>query len=1052
MRRLRKVGGRLTTCHCKKTVVTKTRTKEKHNFILGKEGTLATESMKLHSQSRKDAGGPTSLLSTRKTFTIGAWNVRTMYETGKASQIAREMRTYKLNILGLSETHWTGTGQLTLSSGEVILFSGHNEEDAIHSQGVAVMLPRETYRALINWEPVSPRIITATFLTKHKDIRMTIIQVYAPTNDADQESKDDFYNRLQDILDHQSAKNITILMGDLNAKIGNQNVGYERVMGKHGLGEMNENGEQLADLCLLNDMIIGGSRFPHKKEHKATWVSPDNATENQIDHMCINRRFRRTIQDVRVKRGADAASDHHLLIGKFRLKLKRHMKIETSTKRYNTELLLNDETMTEYKVKLTNRFQVLQELASEDIADINTLWRGVKEMWNKTCEETLGLKTRKHKEWITAETLRKIKVRKEKKAIKNNSKTRAAKTKAQSEYTLVNTEVKKCIKRDQKKYMDNMTREAEEASAKNNLRELYNITKKLSHRNANGMVNKPIKSKEGKLLTGEEEQLNRWAEHFKEILNRPRPESMLDIPVAEETLDINTEPPSRVEIQQAISEIKKYKAPGPDGITAEEILADTKITTEVFFKLFTKIWEGEIVPMEWKEAHLIKLPKKGNLSECGNYRGISLLSIPSKVFCRILLNRIKSKVDKKLREEQAGFRQGRSCIDQIAALRCIVEQSMEWDSPLIVTFVDYEKAFDSVDRRLLWRLLEHYGIPPKIINLIKAIYDGTSCRVVHSGKLTESFPVNTGVRQGCLLSPFLFLLAIDWIMKMSVDGKRTGIQWTLWKHLEDLDFADDVALLSHIHNQMQEKLASLHENSAQLGLHINIAKTKVLKSNHQQEGPPVTINGDTVEEVDNFCYLGSTIDNTGGAEKDVKARIGKARTSFMLLKNIWKAKTIKLNTKLRIFNTNVKSVLLYGSETWKMTKVIQKKLQTFINNCLRNILGITWKDKIRNEMIWKKTGQEPIEIQIKERKWRWIGHTLRKSENNITKQAMKWNPQGRRRQGRPRNTWRRDVTKELADVKLTWKEAEKMSKDRVKWKALVRGLCTLGNPKGVNKA
>ena len=102
-------------------------------------------------------------------------------------------------------------------------------------------------------------------------------------------------------------------MGDFNAKIGSDNTGYEAVMGKHGLGEMNENGETFVDTCAQFDLVIGGSVFPHKRIHKATWVSPDHATTNQIDHVCICKKFRRSLLDVKVKRGADVASDHHYI-------------------------------------------------------------------------------------------------------------------------------------------------------------------------------------------------------------------------------------------------------------------------------------------------------------------------------------------------------------------------------------------------------------------------------------------------------------------------------------------------------------------------------------------------------------------------------------------------------------------------------------------------------------------------------------------------------------------------------------------------------------------
>ena len=218
-----------------------------------------------------------------------------------------------------------------------------------------------------------------------------------------------------------------------------------------------------------------------------------------------------------------------------------------------------------------------------------------------------------------------------------------------------------------------------------------------------------------------------------------------------------------------------------------------------------EIWEKEEIPAEWKEGYLIKIPKKGDLSRCDNYRGITLLSVPGKILNRIILERMKGKVDQILREQQAGFRQDRSCTDQVATQQIIVEQSIRWNSSLDVNFVDYEKAFDSVDMETLWKVLRHYGVPKKLVNMIRNCYEGMSCRVIHEGQLTKNFEVRTGVRQGCLLSPFLFILVIDWVRKTATKEKRNGIQWTMLTQLDDLDFADDLALLSHSHRQMQER-------------------------------------------------------------------------------------------------------------------------------------------------------------------------------------------------------------------------------------------------------
>ena len=217
---------------------------------------------------------------------------------------------------------------------------------------------------------------------------MNIVQVYSPTNEADNEEKDLFYNRLQGIVSKLPRKDINIVMGDINAKVGSDNTNLESVIGRHGLGTCNENGERLLAFCSFNEMVIGGTIFPHKDIHKATWQSPDGRTENQIDHFCISKKFRRSIDDVRVLRGADVGSDHHLILAKLRVKLKKYThQAQQCRQKYQVSLLQNEERRNDFQLELSNRFQALENL--EDM-DINDHWVKIKEVVNSTCADKLG--------------------------------------------------------------------------------------------------------------------------------------------------------------------------------------------------------------------------------------------------------------------------------------------------------------------------------------------------------------------------------------------------------------------------------------------------------------------------------------------------------------------------------------------------------------------------------------------------------------------------------------------------------------------------------------
>lgn len=970
------------------------------------------------------------IFSTKTIIKFGCWNARTLSQDGKLHIALKEMENYKMDILGISEMRWIGKGQSTEEQ-STILYSGH---DTTHTHGVGIILKGEARKALTSWDPVSDRIITARLLGKHSKI--SFIQVYAPTEAADEEEKDAFYGELQDVIDAIPSFDLKILMGDLNAQIGPQRMMLESTLGPHGTAERhNNNGSRLISFCSANGLRIGNTFYAHKNIHKKTWRSPDGRTMNEIDWICISSRWRSSLRDVCVRRGADIGSDHYLLMGSIRIKLKK-TKQTSKEKPYATAELKNEEQARKYKIELRNRFECLSETAN-----IEDSWKDIKKSVTDAAENSIGRRRGNRREqWISRDTWNVIDRRKEIRMQRDQAEGNH-KEQLTQEHTLIDRDVKKRCKKDKKKWYEAKEQEAEEAARRNDAKTLYKIVKELTGTDS---INKtiPVKDKAGNALKTEEEQNARWAEHFKEVLNQPEPPALIDFTgiANQDTLDVDLGEITEEEITRAIKSLKNGKSPGEDMIAPEMMKHGGQLITDQFRKLFNLIWTQEAVPNDWQKGSLVKLPKKGDLGNCNNWRGITLLSIPGKVFCSTMLNRIKTALDVKLREEQAGFRSGRSCSEQIFILRNIIEQCNEYNIKNYINFVDFKKAFDSVHRETVWKIMAHYGIPQKVINITKKLYEHSSCRVRTNSGHTEYFDIVTGVRQGCILSPTLFLLTIDFVMRRATNRDDFGIEWGNGR-LTDLDFADDLAMLSTSGTTLQDMTDNLSNIASNVGLRISSEKTKVMAVKDDQL-LYISINQQQTEQVNNFTYLGSQITSNGDTNPDIHARLGKARSIFRRSSSTWTSNHISLKTKCKLFKSLVISVATYACETWKVTEGQAHTIDTFQQQCLRRITKTSWRDHITNRAILQRTDSEQLSVTLEKRRLKLLGHVVRMPRHRHASTALDWTPPGgRRRRGRPVNTWRRTLTKDLERRGLTWERARTLALDRENWRSFAAAQC-----------
>ncbi|XP_065195778.1 uncharacterized protein LOC135827179 [Sycon ciliatum] len=362
-----------------------------------------------------------------------------------------------------------------------------------------------------------------------------------------------------------------------------------------------------------------------------------------------------------------------------------------------------------------------------------------------------------------------------------------------------------------------------------------------------------IKDANGNLCSSVDAQCARWGGHFHTVLNIQSQydptvfSSLKQRPVADELAEL----PTAVELSRAISRLTNNKAPGESGILPEMVKHAGAQFHQTLLCLIHQIWRENQVPQAWKDAELVPIPKKGDLSLCDNWRGIALLDVVGKVVGRLIQNRLQSVAERELPESQCGFRRGRSCTDQIFSVYQSVEKLYKYEHRTggFLVFIDLRKAYDSVPRQALWCGLRTLGVPDQLVDLIASFHTGMQARVRVGDRHTDPISVNNGLRQGCSISPVLFNLYFSlvferwnaemaWILpgggftfNHSVNGNhfnrpRTRHQSTT---VLDVEFADDAALFAPTLAAAQLPLETFHRISSAFGLTINFSKTKFVR-------------------------------------------------------------------------------------------------------------------------------------------------------------------------------------------------------------------------------
>lgn len=959
--------------------------------------------------------------------------MRTLYRPGAIKELEDVLKKSKADITAIQEMRWIGEGIQKRRSCDVY-FSCHEKH---HLLGCGFVVGAKLRDHVIRWNPINERL--CTIRVKGRFFNVSLICAHAPTEDADEIVKDNFYYKLDEAYNNCPKHDIKIMIGDFNAKVGKENI-FKGAIGSYSLHDnTNGNGMRLIDLATERNMVISSTKFPHRRIHTATWVSPDRMTTNQIDHVLIDARHSSDIMDVRSFRGPNIDSDHFLVAARFRARLsnsKKHRR--TTTRRTNVDALKSERTAIEFAEVVSRNLDSM--LPGESVEE---KWISCAQTIKNAAESVLGSAPPPvREEWFDEECRQAIEA---KNCARLQCTQRHNTRRSWDEYSRKRRIATRLLRKKKRALKNRNLSDIENHCGRNEVRKFYQTVKR--QRDGYKPQNIFVKDKTGNLITESQGITARWVEHFSELLNT---DNDGENPLREAPNNNNTPvnparepPPTLAEVELAIKRLKNNKAAGSDCIPAELIKAGGPVLLERLHGLMESIWLEETMPTEWNLAVICPIHKKGDKQECTNYRGISLLNAAYKILSSILCERMKPYMASNIGSYQCGYRPGKSTTDQMFILRRLLERTLEFQIDTHHLFIDFKKAYDSIQREELFSAMSDFGIPAKLISLSRMTLNNIKCAIKTSGDPSATFETKIGFRQGDALSCDFFNICLEKIVRSSGVGTRGTI---FNKSAQLLAYADDIDIIGRNQRSVSEVFVRIEEAAGKMGLRINEDKTKYMISSknearHRQLGQNVTIGNYNFEVVKEFVYLGGVVDSNNNMSLEVKRRIMLANRAFFSLSHTMRSKIISRKTKIVLYKTLILPILMYGSESWTMNANEETILGSFERKILRKIFGPVCHDgewRIRyNHELYQLYHDIDLVKKIKVQRLRWLGHVERMDDSAPQKRvALGPPPDGRRKQGRPPLRWMDDVEHDINQLGLrNWRAK---ARNRESWKDVLK--------------
>ena len=943
-----------------------------------------------------------------------------------------ELEGLEWDVITINETMRCHKREVwTMHGGHVFMGSGYD----LPTRGVALLVHKKWKPYIKTFYPINERIAYVDIVKKK--LRIRFVAAYFPHSGYEDEYIESMYEVLGNIRSEARRKGMQFIMGaDCNAQVGiSQEDDDPRIIGQFGMQDVNDRGMWLKNWATAQSLTIMNTCYEKPVEKLHTFVGPSGAPR-QIDFFLVSRKLRGWVRDCEAVREVDMNSDHKTL--KMRISFQDMARSSTNRQRGKKQLPAKwpPPSVDEYKQHLTKRLDdlMLLDQSTLECKQIEGAMVEVMAAWGQ--ENVEGQHT-------TSSVLEEL--------IRRRRSLPQADQKGRSECTkLIRKEVR-AIKRE--------TRRSKIGIILHEYRNLKHISG-IKTRKQQELIPSML-TKDGQEVHERQSIADVFASFYGELYgDEQRKDMETECSVADRIVDFSLD-----ELKVALKSLKSGKSADENRICAEMLKYGGEKLCMVMLEQFNRIIKpSSSIPKDWSKTIIKVLHKSGDVRLPQNYRPIATIPLLYKLFSRMVYNRLEPVLDAQQNKDQSGFRRNRTTVDHLFTTALIQETAEEWKYPLWVAAVDFKKAFDSVTHRALWQALKDQGVSQGYINLLDKLYHKQT-GMVKTEKMSKLFNIERGVKQGDPLSSLLFNSVSEHVMRPLKERweSKYGIRMGTDKDvLTNLRFADDILLVSHSLPSMTQMIEDLSRQAGMVGLSLHPEKTKILRNKWaSKRGVPsyVMADGMRIEVMDpdgHTKYLGRKLTFHDSNRSEIENRIAIAWRKFHAQKQELTGKTYSLNDRLRLFNGTVTPTILYGSETWTMTKEIEQRIRATQRQMLRMIVRIPRRvmepsAESAASDVTSEEADENIDISIetevelepwsewiqratheaenrmkrlnfedwislqRRRKWKWAQKVATSTGDSWILDAVTWDPYPRlstaasRRVGRPTKRWTDDL-------------------------------------------